>query len=378
MFTLVVSVRTNTAAPLANLTTYSAAVKGAPAGVADPAGNQLASDLTWTFTTAADTTPPVISALNAAPTSSSAVITWTTDEPSTSRVDYGASTPALTFTAGNDTLVTSHTVVLLGLTTGTPYYFRVRSTDVASNTATAPVAAAPPAAFMVGNLNGLVAAYSFNEGQGGSVADASGMGNTGTIAGATWTSGGRYGNALAFDGASNWVTVNNAPALGLTGAMTLEAWVKPASLTGWQSILYKERPAALGPPAQDAGPAWALYSSDGTAPPALYGMAAGATAATQWTHVTGPGLLALNTWTHVAGTYDGTTLRIYVNGVLVRSAAVLSGDLAVSNGALRIGGNAVSLPFGGQFFKGLLDEIRIYNRALSKAEIQTDMNGPMP
>ena len=64
--------------------------------------------------------------------------------------------------------------------------------------------------------------------------------------------------------------------------------------------------------------------------------------------------------------------------MLVRSAAVLSGDLAVSNGALRIGGNAVSLPFGGQFFKGLLDELRIYNRALSKAEIQTDMTSPMP
>src|SRR5262249_37248495 len=211
-------------AALANLVTYSATVKGAPSGVADPAGNLLANDVTWSFTTVADTTPPTISALNAAPTSTSAVITWTTDEPSTSRVDYGTS-PVLAFAAENDTLVTSHSVILLGLTTGATYYFRVSSTDAASNTATAPLPPAPPAIFQVGNLSGLVAAYSFNEGGGNSVGDSSGMGNTGTITGASWTGGGRYGNALAFDGVSNWVTVNDAPALGLTSAMTLEAWV---------------------------------------------------------------------------------------------------------------------------------------------------------
>ena len=79
--------------------------------------------------------------------------------------------------------------------------------------------------------------------------------------------------------------------------------------------------------------------------------------------------LAVNVWTHVAGTYDGTTVRLFINGVQTASVAV-SGPIATSTGPLRIGGNSI----WGEFFQGRLDEIRIYNRALSQAEIQTDMN----
>jgi hydrogenase maturation factor HypE len=83
--------------------------------------------------------------------------------------------------------------------------------------------------------------------------------------------------------------------------------------------------------------------------------------------------LALNTWTHLAATYDGTTVRLFVNGVQAGTRAV-SGSLAASTGALRIGGNAV----WGEYFSGRIDEVRIYNRALSAAEIQADMNQPVP
>ena len=69
-------------------------------------------------------------------------------------------------------------------------------------------------------------------------------------------------------------------------------------------------------------------------------------------------------------TYDGATMRIYVNGVQVASRAQ-SGAIAVGNGALRIGGNN---SFAGEFFRGLIDEVRVYNRALSAAEITQDMN----
>src|SRR6185295_8308444 len=145
--------------------------------------------------------------------------------------------------------------------------------------------------------------------------------------------------------------------------MTLEAWVRPASLTGWQTILYKERPGT------EPGLTWGLYSSDNNAPPAVYA----ASAANAWGHSTGTSVLALNTWTHLAGTYDGATLRLYVNGTLVRSTA-FAGSMLVSPAPLRIGGNSISVPFGGQFFKGLIDEVRIYNRALTLTEIQSDRN----
>ncbi len=356
-------------APLASMTTYTATIKGGPSGVWDLAGRLLASDVNWVFTTGADGTPPVISALKATANNSAAVITWTTNEPSTSRVDYGTAPQALTQNAADPSLVTTHAVVLGGLTAGTTYYFRVTSVDAAVNGASAPASSSAPASFLTATPVGLVAAFSFNEGLGGIVNDVSGAGNTGTITGAAWTSAGRYGNALAFDGASNAITISDAPSLALTTGMTLEAWVKPAALSGWRTILYKERPDGGGGTAL----AWALYASDDTAPPAVYGMLAGATGNNQWTHATGTTMLPLNTWTHVAGTYDGSALRLYVNGVLVKTLA-LAGSLAVTPGALRIGGHAGA----GQYFSGLVDEIRVYNRALSQAEIQADSNAPLP
>jgi hydrogenase maturation factor HypE len=83
----------------------------------------------------------------------------------------------------------------------------------------------------------------------------------------------------------------------------------------------------------------------------------------------GTGALALNAWTHVAATYDGATLRLYVNGTQAASRSV-SGSIATSSGPLRIGGNSV----WGEWFQGRIDEVRVYDRALSGAEIQTDMN----
>jgi hypothetical protein len=79
--------------------------------------------------------------------------------------------------------------------------------------------------------------------------------------------------------------------------------------------------------------------------------------------------LALNAWSHLASTYDGSTLRLYVNGVLVSSTAA-AGSLAASSGVLRIGGNGV----WPEWFAGLIDEVRVYNRALTAGEIQTDTN----
>src|SRR5207244_11752742 len=61
----------------------------------------------------------------------------------------------------------------------------------------------------VSNTAGLVAAYGFNEGSGTTVADASGNGNTGTVANTAWSTSGKYGKALSFNGTSSWVTIND-------------------------------------------------------------------------------------------------------------------------------------------------------------------------
>lgn len=203
-----------------------------------------------------------------------------------------------------------------------------------------------------------MAAYSFNEGTGTTVHDSSGNNNTGALSAATWSTAGRYGSALSFDGSTSIVTVPDSPSLDLSSALTLEAWINPpAASQGWQNVLFKEMPG---------NGAYFLYRSGYSAAP-VGGIFT--TAEQTVLGTTGP---PLGAWTHLAFTYDGTTERFYVNGVLVSSHSV-SGAVQVSNGVLHIGGDSV----WGEHFQGLIDEIRIYNRALSASEIQTDMNSPI-
>ena len=86
----------------------------------------------------------------------------------------------------------------------------------------------------------------------------------------------------------------------------------------------------------------------------------------------GTGALTANSWAHLAATYDGTTMRVYVTGAQVASRAQ-TGNIATSTDPLQIGGDSAF----GQYFAGTIDEVRIYNRALSPTEIQSDMNTPV-
>ena len=208
---------------------------------------------------------------------------------------------------------------------------------------------------------GLVGAYNFDEGSGTTVTDLSGNGNTGTISGASWTSQGKFGNALNFDGISNWVTVNASNSLDLTTGMTLEAWVYPTvpPLT-WTSVLIKEQP-------EINNLVWGLFASSPFNLP-LFDVF------TVSVHeLYGPSPVPLNSWTHLAATYDTATGQtLYVNGFPVANTST-TGSMITSIGPIRIGGNSIF----GEYFGGTIDDVRIYNRALSQTEIQTDMNTPV-
>jgi hypothetical protein len=228
--------------------------------------------------------------------------------------------------------------------------------DAAGNSTTsAPVTVtvsnAPP------DPSGLVAAYGFEEASGSSVADGSNNSNTGTITGATRTASGRFGSALTFNGTSDWVTVPDASSLDLTNAMTLEAWVRPAAVTGWRTVLMKE---------QTNGLVYSLYANTDTNRPSAH-VNPGNEVDTR-----GTAQLAVNTWAHLAATYDGANLRLYVNGTLASTHAV-TGNMVNSTGALRMGGNQ---PWG-EWFSGQIDEVRVYRRALSASEIASDMSTPV-
>jgi len=206
---------------------------------------------------------------------------------------------------------------------------------------------------------GLVAAYGLNAGSGTTVSDASGANNPGTISGATWSTAGMFGtNALSFDGVNDWVTVADSNSLDMTGALTMEAWVKPTSANGFGTVMFKER---------SGGDNYSLYAVNDTGhPPAVY------LRTTAGFELEGPAALPLNAWSHLAATYDGSTLSLYVNGNLASSIPA-NGAITTSTGALRIGGNSVF----GDYFQGLIDEVRIYNRALNIGEVRSDMSTPV-
>jgi chitodextrinase len=202
---------------------------------------------------------------------------------------------------------------------------------------------------------GPVAAYSFDQGSGSVLADQSGNGNGGSISGALWSGSGRFGSALSFDGVDDVVTVADAPELDLSSSLTVEAWVRPSALGFWKTVVMKEQPGNLS---------YGLFADSDSAQPA------GNLHSGSQQIVRGSSAVPLNTWTHLATTYDGATMRIFVNGVLAGSRAQ-TGAVTVGNGVLRIGGNSV---YSNEYFQGLLDEVRVYDRALAASEIQTDMN----
>ncbi len=210
---------------------------------------------------------------------------------------------------------------------------------------------------------GPVAAYNFDANSGTTLADVTGRGHDGAIFGATWSAtGGKSGGALSFDGANDWVTIADAADLDLTTGMTLEAWVRPAAVDGWRTVLLKE---SVGPP---AGLAYGLYANgaDTNRPGAFANTGGGDQSAR------GTARLAANAWAHLAATYDGVTLRLYVNGAEVGSKPVTQA-LRQTGNPLRIGGNAV----WGEYFQGLIDDVRVYDRALSAAEVTRDMVTPV-
>jgi hypothetical protein len=196
------------------------------------------------------------------------------------------------------------------------------------------------------------------------VADASGRGNAGVIMNATWAPG-RFGKALKFSG-DGWVTVSDSASLDLTTGMTLEAWVYPTvEIYDWRDVIMKQKSWSAD---VKQGASYYLCASSQWNPPV-----GGITISSPDERmVRGKNRLARNRWTHLATTYDGSSQRLYVNGVLIASRPQ-TGSIRTGSGPLRIGGNGL----WGEYFTGLIDEVRVYKRALTIDEIRSDMTTPV-
>ncbi|HET9666298.1 MAG TPA: PQQ-dependent sugar dehydrogenase, partial [Desertimonas sp.] len=155
-----------------------------------------------------------------------------------------------------------------------------------------------------------IAAYGFNQGSGTTLTDSSGNGSNGTINGATWTSAGKYGSALSFNGSSNYVDLGNPASLRNTGSMTWSAWVFATANPADDGQIIAKSAGGGG------GVGWQLKTSPDTGPHTFgVGVSPDGTSITQRFSTT---VRSLNTWYYVAGVYDAAarSLHIYVNGAL--------------------------------------------------------------
>jgi glucose/arabinose dehydrogenase len=238
----------------------------------------------------------------------------------------------------------------LSLADGTLNRITHSAVPVATTTATSTTA---PAA-----APGLVAAYSFEERNGSIARDHSGRGHDAVLSGGHRVTGGKYGRGLWFDGVDDVVTAHRSSDFD-TPQFTVEAWTLPSSFRDrWQTAVSLERPSGDG------------FRLSVSSPDE--GAGAAVTVNGQESVLTTDDFLSVDHWAHCALVFDGREMRLYVNGVLMDSRAV-TGRPQFTGGSLRIGGQST----GEQLLHGILDEVRMYNRPLTRAEIVADMNQPI-
>jgi len=204
--------------------------------------------------------------------------------------------------------------------------------------------------------NGLVGSWTFDEGSGTTAADSSGNGNNGILIGSpTWTTG-KYGYALTFDGA-NYVDCGNAASLHVQ-SYTLSAWIKPSALNDSE-----HRIISNGGYGNTDGAVDFVIASNGK----LVVLNQNGYQDECWSQ--SGSLFAVGTWSHVAATYNATNgdVKLYVNGVAV-STTVNTLRVPNPNPSYNLHIGVMGGPLV-MYFKGSIDEVRVYNRALTPAEI---------
>ena len=246
----------------------------------------------------------------------------------------------------------SETMVINGLTSNTTYYFAIKAGDeipnwgVISNVVSAKT-------MDVGSTVGLVGEWKFEEGSGTTANDTSGNSNKGTLVNSPAWITGKVGKALQFDGTNKYVSVNNASSLNIRNTITLEALVKTDVIT------------------QDGGPTrrvidkgvYLLAASDKSYIKIYIG-GVGKSVEKEWTAID------IGKWHHIVGTYDsagGTNnLKLYQDGILVAQTTA-TGNIDTNTAILNIGRQGITT---GRF-DGMIDEVRVYNRALSSSEVSS-------
>jgi hypothetical protein len=207
------------------------------------------------------------------------------------------------------------------------------------------------------STNGLVLYYTFETNENGVVTDLSGKGNTGTVYGATWISGGKAnGGACSFDGTNDYMLVNDSASLGATN-LTVSAWLYYNFSGGTTLEMMLEKGPHDG--------CWEFMNYNN----GLVWIRGGAASPYLCTDTS----FSTGTWHHIVSTISNTTATVYIDGIQAKSGPVAT--VQVTSEPIYIG---CSYRLGSKqdWLHGALDEIRIYNRALSSNEVQALYENP--
>jgi hypothetical protein len=206
----------------------------------------------------------------------------------------------------------------------------------------------------------LIGLWTLDEGAGTTVVDWSGHGNHGTFAGNPQWAAGKIASALQFDGTDDYVEVPDSPSLDIADEITIAAWVyREVDSGGWERIISKSDPSLYD--------FWLQITNGDSIGGGFLDI--GGTAHNSLDLATGISI-PLNQWTHLAYVYDGTIAKGYVDGRLDKSDNIGSFAIRTSTRPLWVGRLQTSYNF-----EGLIDEARIYNRALTVEEILLAMRG---
>lgn len=203
---------------------------------------------------------------------------------------------------------------------------------------------------------GLVARWTFDEGSGEDIRDCTSLQHDGHNDGGVWTNGQRDGG-LAFDG--GWVGFGNPADLQLEGPLSVCAWIRPASFPPAEP----GRGYVVGKLSNPVGGGWRLATAPGAA--ATSGEISLNVPGDGGLGPTEGGPLAVGTWQHVCFVYASTGQAVYVAGVRVGNDDTPFPKIKITNDELRIGARSD----GTNPFRGVIDDVRIYSRALGVGEI---------
>jgi len=282
------------------------------------------------------TVPSAPISVSATPGNQSATVSFTPGSNGGSSIIYylASSTPGNIIATS-----TGSPIIMTGLTNGTSYTFQVYAVNVFGTSTPSSASSAVTPSNIVLDMN-------FDNDSAPTVVDSSTFGNNGTLHGATATTSCIGGGCYSFDGASNYISINDSASLNPTSAITISAWVKPVGkgASNYLTVVRKNSSYSL------------QIREDGIILMYLTGVK-------NWVaETTSEKNLFDGVWHNLVATYDGSLQSIYIDNVLIATTTA-TGNIATTSNEVDVGGTS--------YFQGSMDDVRIYNTSLSADQVQT-------